>query len=221
MTCFWGPVGTIFYYKKFRTLLVINTEGGTEEGIKKRIQKARGAFITLKNIWKSGQLKTETKIRIFNTNAKTVLLYGSETWRTTKATCKRLQVFINRCLRTILKLQWSDKTTNENLWERARQRPVEQELRYRRWRWLGHTLWRPRKSITRQALSWNSQGKRKKGRPKNTWTREMESEIRKTWKDLEKAALDRRTWKDVVVDLCLQGAKKWIRRREINKTTQK
>jgi hypothetical protein len=28
-------------------------------------------------------------------NVKTVLLYGSETWRTTKATCKRLQVFIN------------------------------------------------------------------------------------------------------------------------------
>jgi hypothetical protein len=42
----------------------------------------------------------------------------------------------------------------------------------------------------------------------------MESEIkrtRKTWKDLEKTALDRRAWKDVVVYLCLQGAK---RRRE-------
>jgi hypothetical protein len=36
----------------------------------------------------------------------------------------------------------------------------------------------------------------------------MESEIKrigKTWKDLEKTALDRRDWKDVVVDLCLQG----------------
>jgi hypothetical protein len=38
----------------------------------------------------------------------------------------------------------------------------------------------------------------------------MESEIkrtRKTWKDLEKTALDRRAWKDVAVDLCLQGPK--------------
>jgi hypothetical protein len=44
----------------------------------------------------------------------------------------------------------------------------------------------------------------------------MESEIkrtRKTWKDLEKTALDRRTWKDVIVDLCLQGAKRRRRRR--------
>ena len=113
---------------------VINKEGDTEEDVKSRVQKARGAFIKLKNIWKSEQLKTETKIRIFNTNVKTVLLYGSETWRTTKAACKRLQVLINRSLRTILKLQWSNKTTNEDLGEKAKQRTVEQELRFRRWR---------------------------------------------------------------------------------------
>jgi hypothetical protein len=36
----------------------------------------------------------------------------------------------------------------------------------------------------------------------------MESEVKKTRtvKDLEKTALDRRTWKDVVVDICLQVA---------------
>jgi hypothetical protein len=55
---------------------VINREGGTEEDAKTRIQTTRGAFIRLKNICKSGPLKTETKIRIFHTNVKTVLLYG-------------------------------------------------------------------------------------------------------------------------------------------------
>lgn len=119
--------------------------------------------------------------------------------------CERnLHVFINLCLGTILRM-----TTNKDLWERARQRPGEQELRYRRCRWLGHTLRCPRESITRQALSWNSHGKRKKSRPRNTWGREMEPEIkrtRRTWKDLEKMALNTRAWKDVLVDLCLQGA---------------
>jgi hypothetical protein len=119
---------------------VINREGGTEEDIKTRVQKARGAFVTLKNIWKSGQIKTKTKIRIFNSNVKSVLLYGAETWRTTRATNKKLQVFINRCLRTILKLHWYDKTTNEELWERTGQRPIEQEIRQRRWKWKGHTV---------------------------------------------------------------------------------
>ena len=58
---------------------IINRKGGTEEDIKARIQKARGAFVTLKNIWKTSQIKTKTKIRIFNSNVKSVLLYGSET----------------------------------------------------------------------------------------------------------------------------------------------
>jgi hypothetical protein len=59
------------------------------------------------------------------------------------------------------------------MWGRARQRPVEQELRYRRYGWLDHTLRRPRESITKQVLSWNPEGKRKKCRPINTWRCEM------------------------------------------------
>lgn len=52
------------------------------------------------------------------------------------------------------------------------------------------------------------QGKRGKGRPRNTWRREIETEVkktRKTWRDLEKCALDGRAWRDMVVDLCLPG----------------
>jgi hypothetical protein len=106
---------------------------------------------------------------------------------------------------------WEVSSIEKNLWERAKQRSVEQELRYRMWRWLDHTLRRPCESITRQVLSWNPQGKRMKGRPRNTWTREMEWEIKRTWKtwnELEKTSLHRRAWKDVVVDLCLQEAKR-------------
>jgi hypothetical protein len=38
------------------------------------------------------------KIRIFNTNAKAVLFYGSETWRETMTNVNKLQTFNNRCL---------------------------------------------------------------------------------------------------------------------------
>ena len=113
-------------------------------------------------------------------------------------------------MRIILKLHWSDKITNEELWERTGQQPIEQEIQKRKWRWLGHTLRKPRESITRQVLYWNPQGKREKGRPRNTWRRELETEIKKTnmtWKDLERIALDRKAWKDLVADLCLHGAK--------------
>ena len=35
---------------------------------------------------------------------------------------------------------------------------------------------KPKESITRQALTWNPQGKRKKKRPRNTWRRDVERE---------------------------------------------
>ena len=57
----------------------INKNGGTEEHVKARIQKARVAFIMLRKIWEAKQIKINTKLRIFNSNVKAVLLYESET----------------------------------------------------------------------------------------------------------------------------------------------
>ncbi|VDP62824.1 unnamed protein product, partial [Schistosoma mattheei] len=44
-------------------------------------------------------MSTNSKVRIFNTNVKTVLLYWAEAWRTTKTIIQKIQVFINSCLR--------------------------------------------------------------------------------------------------------------------------
>ncbi|VDO83695.1 unnamed protein product [Schistosoma mattheei] len=64
---------------------IIDELGGSDADVKARVGKSRAAYLQLKNIWNSKQLSTNTKVRIFNTNVKTVLLStGAETWRTTK-----------------------------------------------------------------------------------------------------------------------------------------
>ena len=50
-------------------------DGNTEAEIKTRINKARGAFAALKNIWKMKMISKKTKIRIFKSNVLSVLLY--------------------------------------------------------------------------------------------------------------------------------------------------
>ena len=83
------------------------------------------------------------------------------------------------------------------------------ELRKRRWRWIGHTLRRPTRSIARQALFWNPQGKRSKGRPRQAWRREREADIKrigKIWKELEGMARERKSWNKFVEDLCSVGS---------------
>ncbi|VDO49087.1 unnamed protein product [Schistosoma margrebowiei] len=155
------------------------------------------AFLQLNNIWNSKQLSTNIKVTIFNINVNTVLLYGAETWRTTTTTIKKVQVFINSCLRKILNIHWPDTISNSLLWERTNQLPGEEEIRKRRWKWIGHTFWKSSNCITRHALTWNPEGKRKTGRPKNTLRRILEANMKRmnrNWKGLPRTGLDGECW---------------------------
>ncbi|VDO90887.1 unnamed protein product [Schistosoma margrebowiei] len=92
---------------------IIDEQGGSDADVKARIGKTGVAFQQL-SIWNSKQLSTNIKVRIFNRNVKAVLLYGAETWRTTTA-IKKVQVFINSCLRKILNIHWPDTISNSLL----------------------------------------------------------------------------------------------------------
>ncbi|VDP62523.1 unnamed protein product [Schistosoma mattheei] len=116
---------------------IVDEQGGSDADVNARIGKARTAFLQLKNIWNSKQLSTN--IEILNIH-----------WPTT--TIKKVQVFINSCLRKILNIHWPDTISNSLLWERTNQLPAEEEIIKRRWKWIGHTLRKSSNCITRQAL---------------------------------------------------------------------
>ena len=88
---------------------IVSKKGGTDEDIQARIGKARQAFAMLRPIWRSTALTAKNKLRILGSNVKAVLLYGSETWRLTKRLEQKLQVFINKNLRNILRIWWPKK----------------------------------------------------------------------------------------------------------------
>ena len=188
---------------------ILDKQGGTDGDVTARVGKARAAFIILKNVWSSKDIATATKVRLFNSNVKSVLLYGSETWRMTKKTLQKIQTFINSCLKRIFRIRWPIKIRNEELWLRGRQEPVGKQILRRKWGWIGHTLRKPATSTTRQALTWNPQGKRKRGRPKNTWRRDTEAELKRqgiSWAEAEKTAQSRDGWRRVVDGLCSTGS---------------
>ncbi|VDP38218.1 unnamed protein product [Schistosoma margrebowiei] len=134
------------------------------------------------------QIKTANVAAV---SAQAVLLYGTETWRTTTTIIKKVHLFINSCLRKILNIHWPDTISNSLLWERTNQLPAEEEIRKRRWKWIGHILRKSSNCITRQFLTWNPEGKLKRGRPKNTLRRKIEADMKRMnndWKELERFA---------------------------------
>jgi hypothetical protein len=105
-----------------------------------------------------------------------VLLYGSECWKATKYDIKKCESFHTRCLRGILRIFWPNNISNEKLRERTKSRTIENELKTRRWRYIGHILRKDNNNNTKIALTWAPEGKRKRGRPKETWRRTTERE---------------------------------------------
>ncbi len=55
---------------------------------------------------------------------------------------------------------------------------IKLTIKQRKWRWLGHTLRKGQDDISNQSLKWNPQGNRKVGRPKSTWKRELQNELK-------------------------------------------
>ena len=182
-----------------------------DEDVGSRIRKANGAFIQLSRLWKNRNVSRATKIRIFNTNVKSVLLYGCETWKITGRIVGQLQTFINRCLRRITCIYWPEVISNENLWQLTNQCPVQEELKRRKWRWIGHTLRKEDGAIEKAALSWNPQGSRRQGRPRMTWRRTVEAECRqqrKTWAEVKRLAANRDEWRTFSDALCFSRSER-------------
>ena len=185
--------------KKFTYLgSVIHSEEGAKADITNRINKARNAFMSLINIWKSKQYSLKTKIKLYNSNVKSVLLYGSECWRVVKNEMALLNSFHNTCLRRISKIFWPNKISNNDLYRKTGCQNIEIEIQIKRLNWIGHVLRMETSRSAKKCLRWNPPGKRKRGRPKTTWRRSVEAELKDmglTWGEAESLAKDRPAWR--------------------------
>ena len=154
---------------------VVDNTGGSELDIKTRIGKARTSFRMTGTILTTGTINT--KIRLFNSNIKTILLYGCKTWKTTKSLLNKLQAFFNNCLMRIINIRWPDKIKNTDLWEKTKKIPVEQDIKKIA---LDRVHVKKTNELHHQAgPTMNPQGKRRVGRPRKTWKRNTTHEMEK------------------------------------------
>ncbi|KAG7310042.1 hypothetical protein JYU34_004574 [Plutella xylostella] len=187
---------------------ILTNKGGADMDIDNRIKKAKAAFAQLAPVWKSHIMPLRLKLSIFESNVKSVLLYGCETWRTTKLLHHKLQVTVNRCLRSILRIYWPDTISNVDLWKKCNQTTLRKEIAMRRWRWIGHTMRRHDCNHAQVAFEWQPSGRRRPGRPVQSWRRSVEAEMKRaglSWAQVKEAAQDREAWRRMSVALSSTG----------------
>ena len=93
---------------------IVRVDGGAENDIRNRLNKARNVMQIMSNIWRSAKCSVKTKLKLFNACVLSTFLYGSECWWMTKSNAKKLSAFYTTCLRKILRIFWPIKLQTNN-----------------------------------------------------------------------------------------------------------
>ena len=88
---------------------VISRDEIAQKGIKNRLSKARNAYGNLRPVCRSSVYSIRTKLHLYNSIIKSVLLYGSECWQVVEKDFYKIKGFHNGCQRRICLIFWISK----------------------------------------------------------------------------------------------------------------
>ena len=164
-----------------------------------RIGKAASVLGRLVNIWKSQNISLEVKIRLYESLVISTLLYGAQSSPLSVTQMKQLEAAHHNFQRRLLGITWRDKVRNEDIRKKTGSRKLEDMIKERRLRWLGH-VWRMDNSRTaRQATNWKLRGyKRKPGRPRKNRVDVIKRDLRQmdlTWEEAKELANYKAEWR--------------------------
>ena len=146
----------------------ISSDERIDAEIQRRMARASASFGRLRQrLWHNHHVSTRVKGKIYCAIVLSTLLYGAEAWTVYRRQVKKLQAFMMRHLRSILRITWKDKVTNREILDRTGLPSMEELLIRKNLRLTGHVMRMSTDRLPRQILySQLSSGQRKRGRPR-------------------------------------------------------
>ena len=144
---------------------------GDEEDVQRRQHLSTVALNKLNHLWAKGsKLKIATRLKLYKSLVKSILLYNCGNWALTKTQEEKINAFHRRQLRRILNIRYPIKISNRSLYRKCLEKPLSIQITSARWRLFGHILRRdkdiPANKATRAYFIENNN--RLQGRPKTT-----------------------------------------------------
>ena len=96
------------------------------------------------------------------------MLYGAETWATTKAIEKKICSCDHWMMRHMALVRWEDRVTTKAV-RRCAVKDIMDVLKRNKLRWYGHVRRRDNDHILSTAAEMEVEGVRPRGRQKKTW----------------------------------------------------
>ena len=179
---------------------LITEDGRSEKEIKRRIIIARSTFTNIRTLLSCQGINLKTRLRAIQCCIWPTLFHGADTWTITKSLLSRLDAFEMWVYRRVLKILWTDKITNEEVLRRmGTGREIVRQFKTRKLQYLGHLIRHNTSQI--QLIEGKIEGRRSRGRPRNTWTTDITTTNGMKYYQLKRAAEDRKRWHGLVVNL--------------------
>lgn len=169
---------------KFRYLgCTVTDTNDREDEIEIRIQNTLRCSAALHPVLSSKLLSRRTKIRIYKTLVRPILLYGCEAWTLTQKEEAKLLVTERKVLRKIL----GPVRKEDGSWHVRKNKDVERlfgepnilgEMKARRLGWLGHVVRMEQDRAVKRVYTGVPEGRRPVGRPKYRWCDAVEGDLR-------------------------------------------
>ncbi|XP_025406672.1 uncharacterized protein LOC112680706 [Sipha flava] len=177
----------------------ITHDGRSEMDIKSRIAQAKQAFYQKKHLLTANTVSLNTRKNLIKSFVWSIALYGAETWTILKAERKKIEAFETWCWRRALKIFWTEKVKNEEVYLRMNeQKAIWTTIKERRKKWIGHIM-RNNEWIT-TIIEGKIEGKAGRGRPRTPFMKQIIDDIGETnYKELKVAVMDRDKWRAIKV----------------------
>ena len=147
----------------------ITADGDCSHEIKRCLCLGRKATTNLDSILKSRDITLPTKVHLVKAVAFPVVMYGCESWTVKKAVHSRIDAFELWCWRTLLRVPWTARRSNQStLKEISPGCSLEGLMLKLKLQYFGHLMGRD-DSFEKTLMLGKIEGKRRRGRQRIRW----------------------------------------------------
>ena len=137
--------------------------------IKRCLLLGRKVMTNLDSIFQSRDITLLTKVHLVKAMVFPVVMYGCESWTLKKADHRRIDAFEPWCWRRLLKVPWTEKTSNQSiLKEISPEHSLEGLMLKLKLQYFCHLMQRT-DSLEKTLMLGKIEGRRKRGRQRMKW----------------------------------------------------